>query len=156
YDDTDQLTGVTDPAGPTTLESFAYDANGNRLSADGVSYGTPDLGNRLTSDGVYSYDYDDEGNTTVKSKSGERWEYTSDDRNRLVEAKKLTGVSGTVLYDVQYTYDVFDGRIGVLEDADGAGSGTAVQTWAAYDGANTWADFDGGGGLATRYLNGPG
>ena len=88
---------MTDPAGPTTLESFAYDANGNRLSADGVSYGTPDLGNRLTSDGVYSYDYDDEGNTTVKSKSGERWEYTSDDRNRLVEAKKLTGVSGTVL-----------------------------------------------------------
>jgi RHS repeat-associated protein len=156
YDDTNQLTTVTNTAGPTVLESFTYDANGNRLSANGVSYGTPDPGNRLTSDGVYSYDYDDEGNTTVKHKTGERWEYAYDYRNRLTEVKELTGVSGTVLYDAQYTYDVFDRRIGILEDADGAGGGSAVQTWTLYDGANAWADFDGGGTLIMRYLNGMG
>ena len=122
YDDTDQLTSVTDTAGPTVLESFAYDATGNRTSADGVSYGAPDPGNELTSDGVYSYTYDAEGNTTVKSKSGDRWEYTYDERNQLTEAKELTGVGGTVLYDAKYTYDMFDRRIGINEDADGAGA----------------------------------
>jgi RHS repeat-associated protein len=156
YDDTNQLTSVTDPSGPTTLESWTYDANGNRLTDGATSYGSPDPGNRMTSDGVYSYNYDDNGNTIIKAKSGERWEYTYDLRNRLTEVKELTGLAGTVLYDAQYTYDVFDHRVGILEDADGAGGGTAVQTWSSYDGANTWADYDSGGTLTMRYLNGGG
>jgi RHS repeat-associated protein len=156
YDDTNQLTSVTDPSGPTTLESFMFDANGNRLTSGATTYGTPDPGNRMTSDGTYSYAYDDNGNTIVKAKSGERWEYTYDLRNRLTEVKELTGLAGTVLYDAQYTYDVFDRRVGILEDADGAGGGAAVQTWSVYDGANTWGDYDHGGTQTMRYLNGNG
>jgi RHS repeat-associated protein len=68
----------------------------------------------------------------------------------------LTGIGGTVLYDAQYTYDVFDRRIGVLEDADGAGLNPAVQSWTLYDGDNAWADFNGSGTLTMRYLNGTG
>ncbi|MFL5328693.1 MAG: hypothetical protein ACJ8C4_07235 [Gemmataceae bacterium] len=48
YDKTDQMLTVTAPSGPTTLESFSYDANGNR---DMSGYSTV-TGNRLHSDGT--------------------------------------------------------------------------------------------------------
>ncbi|HEX4590687.1 MAG TPA: RHS repeat-associated core domain-containing protein, partial [Gemmataceae bacterium] len=158
YDNTDQLTTVTN-GGSTVLESFAYDANGNRTSAGGVSYSTS-TGNRLTSDGYYSYTYDNEGNTLTKSQPGDYWQYSYDDRNRLTEAQELTGAGGTVVYDAQYTYDVFNRRIGVHEDENPAGLGngtdTVTQLWTAYDRQNAWADYNGSGSLTMRYLNGQG
>jgi RHS repeat-associated protein len=158
YDDTNQLTSVTDPTGPTTLEEWTYDANGNRLTDGITSYGSPDPGNRLTSDGVYTYTYDDNGNTLSKTEiaSGDTWDYTWDYRNRLVAVRHTPFGIANSDYDAQYTYDIFDRRVGIFEDADGLGGGDAVQTWSAYDGANTWADYDDNGTLTMRYLNGNG
>jgi RHS repeat-associated protein len=140
YDSTDQLTGVSG----SHSESYSYDANGNRTMS---GYAT-DTGNRLTSDGTYTYTYDDEGNLIAKSKSGEYWTYSYDLRNRLTEATERTSSGGSVVYDATYTYDLFDRRIGVDDNG--------TQTWTQYDGTNAWADFDGSGAVATHYVNGRG
>src|SRR5262245_59928010 len=112
-------------------------------------------GNRLTSDGTYNYTYDDEGNvlTQTKISNGEKFEFEWDYRNRLTKVL-LKNSGGTVLKEERYTYDLWNRRIGIWVDADGAGSGVAVQTWTVYDGANPYADFTSGGSLITRYLYG--
>ena len=56
YDDTGQLAAAD--YSYQTDETYTYDANGNRTN---TGYDT-DPNNRLTSDGVYNYEYDDEGN----------------------------------------------------------------------------------------------
>jgi RHS repeat-associated protein len=56
---------------------------------------------------------------------------------------------------VTYTYDALNRRIGEQIDADGAGSGTPVQTWTVFDGQNPYDDFNGSGTLKDRYLYGP-
>ncbi len=61
YDDNGQLTGVD--SNYQTDETYTYDANGNRTNT-GYTTGT---NNRLTSDGTYNYEYDDEGNRPPRS-----------------------------------------------------------------------------------------
>jgi YD repeat-containing protein len=43
-----------------------YDANGNRVTANGITY-QQGTNNRILSDGTYSYGYDDEGNMTSRT-----------------------------------------------------------------------------------------
>jgi len=97
YDVQDQLTGATNPA-----EQYSYDAAGNRLTGS-EQY---DAANRLITDGVYNYTYDDNGNRTgqIKISSGEATEYiwTSEDRLREV---KIKDVQGTILKRLVYSYD---------------------------------------------------
>ncbi|MBQ2821160.1 MAG: hypothetical protein IJF17_06200, partial [Thermoguttaceae bacterium] len=69
-----------------TDESYIYDANGNRIHANGDSY-TTGANNELTSDGNYTYTYDAEGNRISKTNTAntERELYTWDYRNRLTK-----------------------------------------------------------------------
>ena len=129
-----------------------YDENGNR-TLPGYEMGP---GNRLRSDGVYNYTYDNEGNLLTKTRlsDGQVTEYTWDYRNRLVRVV-VKDAAGTVLHEERYTSDVLDRRIGVWEDVDGAGPQGPSQRWTVYDGDNPWADFDGAGSLITRYLYSP-
>jgi RHS repeat-associated protein len=149
YDDAGQLIGVS---GART-ESYSYDATGNR-TMDGYVTGT---GNRLASDGIYNYTYDDEGNLKLKERiaDGQATEYTWDYRNRLTDVTVKDG-SGVVVASAHFTYDVEDCRIGALTDADGAGPQAGVQTWTVYDGANPYIDFNAAGQVTARYLHGPG
>jgi RHS repeat-associated protein len=153
YDNTDQLTNVAGSNGLYT-ETFTYDANGNRTMA-GYATGT---GNRMTADGTYTYTYDDNGNTLQRTQTsnGHVTDYTWDHRNRLTKVQNRNSAGGAVVYEEDYTYDVFDRRIGVNIDADGAGAGAGVQTWTLYDRDNAWADFNGAGSLTMHYLNGAG
>jgi predicted Zn-dependent protease len=75
YDKTDQVTGV---AGSNS-EGYTYDKNGNRTNTGYVT----GVDNRLLSDGVYNYQYDDEGNRKQRMKisDGTVDNYTWDDRN---------------------------------------------------------------------------
>ena len=131
------------PGGPTVAEAFGYDANGNRNTA-GYSTGT---GNRLASDGVYSYAYDDEGELVSRTETatGDRTLYKWDVRGRLVEVDSKVGGVTTVL--ASYAYDALDRRIGVAEGG--------ATTWTVYDGNAPLLDFDGSGALKARYLDGP-
>jgi hypothetical protein len=89
YDSGGQVThvgysGAPAPAANPLPENYQYDDNGNRTAQGGglVQVG---LNNRTTSDGRYSYEYDDEDNRTwrVDNSSGVSQEYTWDYRQRL-------------------------------------------------------------------------
>src|SRR5262249_12653910 len=86
-------------------ETFAYDASGNR-TAQGLVYGP---GNRLLSDTVWDYSYDNEGNLTqkVRRSDGRTWQYGYDHLNRLLSVREWLGTPGQTqqLTDVAYSYD---------------------------------------------------
>ena len=156
YDALNQLAGVA-ASNSSYNENYSYanaqqqDLNGNRSSASfgstSQTYGAPGPGNRLTTDGQYTYTYDNEGNLTSKwgyeNSVLTTYSYSWDFRNRMASASVNRG--GTTTSET-FTYDVFDRRIGMQ-----VGSG-AIQ-WTVYDGANAYADFT-GQTLTTRYLYG--
>jgi RHS repeat-associated protein len=115
YDNTDQVTTVSG----SNSEGYTYDKNGNRINA-GYATGA---GNRLLSDGTYTYDYDAEGNRTQRTNLLTQAVdlYTWDYRNRLVSIVSKTSITGTVTQTVGYEYDVDDQRVkktvdGVVEN----------------------------------------
>jgi len=91
-------------------ELYTYDANGNRITANGSNYTTGD-NNELTSDGDYTYTYDAEGNRISKTNpvGTERELYTWDYRNRLTSVTKqtydTTTATWTTVQIVEYAYD---------------------------------------------------
>ena len=143
YTNNDQLTGVTHTNSSYANESFGYDANGNRNTA---GYSTT-TNNELSSDGTYTFAYDDEGNLVSKTKisTGNQTLYTWDDRNRLVEVDSKVG--GTTTVTATYTYDALDRVIGEK-------AGSTVR-WTAYDGQTPMLDFNGSGTVTARYLSDP-
>ena len=175
YDDAGNMTGMTtvdgtnaytnDAMGQLTAtdssytddEAYAYDDNGNRVTANGSTYTTGD-DNQLRSDGTYRYTYDAEGNRTSKFidtdtdgvlDAGDTnvTTYTWDYRNRLTEVDHFSTyanyAAGTSDQAVDYAYDAFNRVIGRTFDADGtAGAGNIAQTVYAYDGDQIALQFD--------------
>ncbi|MCI0357229.1 MAG: HNH endonuclease [Planctomycetaceae bacterium] len=150
YDRTDQLTAA-DHTGMAD-EAYAYDENGNRTMA---GYSTT-ANNQLTSDGTFSYTYDDEGNRLTKTRisTGEKEEYAWDHRNRLTGVK-FKDAGGTVLKTVLHSYDAFNRWIKRSVDADGPGSGAAVDTFFSWQAGQINLQFDDDGDLSHRYLWNP-
>ncbi len=120
-------------------ESYDYDDNGNRESVDGVSYTTGTC-NQLTSDGVYTYQYDAEGNRTLRyvdtDESGtlnagdtDITTYDWDHRNRLTGVTHYASDTAYAAESpdtfVQYTYDYLNRRVRKKVDSDGVGAGAA-------------------------------
>ena len=108
YDYLGQLIGA-DYASQTD-ETYVYDSNGNRVTANGDIY-TTGVNNELTSDGTYTYTYDAEGNRISKTNpSGtERELYTWDYRNRLTQVTqqifKAESQTWETVQIVEYAYD---------------------------------------------------
>ncbi len=134
--------------------SLTYDDTGNRTL---TGYVTTD-GNRMTSDGVWTYTHDLDGNVVGKSKSGEAWTYEYDLRGQMTEA-----TDGTTT--VSYAYDAFGNRIGRTED----GGTTVTEEQYVQDGwdpakSNTIGtenfdailDLDGDDDVIARHVFGPG
>jgi RHS repeat-associated protein len=139
YDKIDEVKSVSG----SNTESYTYDKNGNRLNA---GYQHTDQ-NRLTTDGVYSYDYDNEGNRTKRTEiaTGKVDEYTWDYRNRLTGVVNKN-VYGVVTQTVSYEYDVNDLR--VSKNVDGS-----VEKY-FLDGDNIAFVTDGAGKQTFHYLYG--
>jgi RHS repeat-associated protein len=144
YDSTNQLTTANHTT--QTDEAYSYDANGNRTSG-GASTGT---NNQLLTDGTYNYEYDGEGNRTLRTEigTGKVTEYVWDYRNRLTSVL-FKDATGAVTKTIQYTYDVNDRRIGKKID------GVTTERY-VYDGSNIALVFDGAGTQTHRYLYGVG
>ena len=171
YDATGQLLTATYAS---SNESYAYDENGNRTAANGDTYTTGD-NNQTTSDGYYTYLYDDEGNLEYRFVDGDEngelssaeydtdvTEYKWDHRNRLetlTEYEDYGDIGVTPLSTVDYVYDCFNHRIGALYDTDGD-SDCDVEDRYVWQGKNVSLDFidaDGDGEtysleLTNRYL----
>ncbi|MCA9127050.1 MAG: putative Ig domain-containing protein [Planctomycetales bacterium] len=141
FDDFGQLVETTSDLAPN--ESFEYDINGNQAGT-GVVVGD---NNQLLSDGIYEYEYDNEGNVTVKTHvgSGESIRFLYDHRNRLIQVEGKDQ-AGAVTFLGRYTYDALDRR--VLVDEGGSVYSTV------YFGSTPWADLDLAGNVQTRYLAG--
>ena len=160
-DSTGQLTGATSTSA-SPAESYSYDSNGNRQTANSSTYVTGP-NNEILSDGTYSYNYDAQGNCTsrtrISSSAADDYEtdYAWDNRNRLTSVT-FKNNSGTVTNTVTYIYDAFNHWIGETIVA----GGTITQTRFVYDGNQIVMQLDkaGTGDLAAtdlshRYLWGP-
>lgn len=142
YDANGQLIGADNT---TQLdEAYSYDANGNRINSGYVTGGD----NRLRSDGVYNYSYDDEGNRTqrVEISTGKVTEYNWDYRNRLTSVV-FKDAGGNVIKTIEYLYDVNDLRIGKKID------GVVTERY-AIDRDQIALVFDGNGSQTHRYFYG--
>lgn len=150
YDNTDQL--VNADYNYQGDESYSYDENGNRTNAGYVT-GT---NNQLLSDGVYDYEYDNEGNRTKQTQiaTGEVTEYEWDYRNRLIAVTKVDS-SGNLILRAEYTYDVYNRRIGKSIDVDGDGLTDEAEGF-VYDGDQIALVFDGEGNQTEQFLYGTG
>jgi len=152
YDVTNQLTAADHNSQPD--ESYSFDLNGNRTMAGH----TVIANNRLSTDGVYNYAYDNEGNRTSRTKisTGEQTLYEWDHRNRLTKVTQKDSM-GAVVATTDNSYDVYNRWIRRTVDADGAGSGSAVDSFFAYDGTQIVLQFDGAAAndIDHRYLWGP-
>jgi RHS repeat-associated protein len=139
YDSTDQVKTVTG----SNSEAYTYDQNGNRTNSGYVT----DAGNRLRADGTYNYEYDFEGNRTLRTKisDGTVDTYSWDYCNRLmgIVTKDLDGL---VTRTVGYTYDVGDRRVSKTIDG--------VVEHYYLDGEQIAFVTDGGGNETFHYLYG--
>jgi RHS repeat-associated protein len=124
YDNRGQLEGVTGSAS----ESYDYDDNGNRDAANGQTYQIV-ANNRIQSDGIYSYLYDNESNVIRRTKiaTGEWREFEWDHRNRLVGIVYSDGEGITEARWIDYSYDALNQLVGREE--------------AYYDGSNEKSVF---------------
>jgi len=167
YDNLGQLLGADYAA--ITDESFTYDENGNRVTANGETYTTGD-NNQTTGDGTYTYVYDDEGNTTFRyvdedtdgqldSGDTDITEYEWDHHNRLTEVAHKALFGQSIDWKADYEYDALNRRIASLYDTDGDSSLECVErySWLDKNVALDFIDSDGDGGtysldLTTRNL----
>ena len=104
YDNINQLTAASHAT--QSNENYTYDENGNRTTP---GYST-DVYNRLSSDGTYTYEYDDEGNRIRRTNisTGAVTDYEWDHRNRLVRVTDRASAAGPATQTVQHTYDAFN------------------------------------------------
>lgn len=165
YDKRDQLVSANYGDAARTDEAIKFDANGNRVesNAHGTAYRTG-AANRLTTDGVYNYAYDAEGNLTKRTEiaTGSTREFQWDHRNRLTMLSDKNA-SGVLQQVVRYSYDSLGRRISKQVDSTPLDTVDAAIEQFVYDGDDVILDFvdpDGSGQAAskqtTRYLRGPG
>lgn len=148
YDAAGQLT-VADHASQND-ENFTFDKAGNRTNT-GYATGTF---NQLTSDGTYTYQYDNEGNRTRRTDgSGNYVVYGWDYRNRLTSVVAYTSANNKTS-EVRYTYDAADQRIGRQVDADGNGTFETIERY-LWSGGELALVVNTSGLVTERTLHGP-
>ncbi|MGE3778910.1 MAG: RHS repeat-associated core domain-containing protein, partial [Pirellulaceae bacterium] len=172
YDRRDQLTQAQHSDEALVDEIYGYDAAGNRTSShqpgadyeigDGMA-GTPDA-NRLTSDGIYLYEYDRAGSLTrrITDATGEIREFAYDHRQRLVRVVDRAGQGSAPTQTVEFLYDALNRRVGRFTDLDGDGPAPERRSYLVHSGDAVlaeWVDPDGDGPAPLaedhRYLHGP-
>jgi RHS repeat-associated protein len=150
YNARNELTGADHSDINNPDEVYDYDANGNRVESHlhGTSYDTG-TNNQLTTDGVYTYTYDEEGNMTTQTEiaTGNERIFVWDHLNRLIGVVDEDSAD-TVLQEVAYTYDVMNRRI--AKSVDGS------TTRFVYDRDDVLLEFEGNiADPSMRYLHGP-
>jgi RHS repeat-associated protein len=108
YDDTDQLIAADHSLQDD--EAYGWDKNGNRSGNQtflgSTTSSTTSANNRITSDGRYTYTYNDEGGIATRTSvaNGEVHEYTYDYRMRLTTVTIKNNMS-VIQRTIEYRYD---------------------------------------------------
>jgi len=171
FDDAGQLLERNTSDSIGVDESFTYDENGNRKTANSGDYDTR-KNNRVFSDGFYSYRYDGEGNLIQRyrntdgnsewSGSEQGTEFRWDHRNRLIEVIQRKGDGSDVTERIHYAYD--NDNLRIRKVLQGPTEIDSIEHY-VYDGSQvalvingTWTgnQIHSQGNLAKRYLNGSG
>jgi RHS repeat-associated protein len=153
------LDGTSTYVSGARSESYTLDDNGNRTASHlHTSYNPQTAGNhnRLTSDGTYSYKFDDEGNLEERThdSTGAIVEYFYDHRSRLTRVIERGSSTGPITKQTDFTYDALNRRIVKSHDADGPGAGAAILEKYVYDGDNILLQYNGSDVLTHRYTHG--
>jgi len=124
YSAKDELTSVSAgqgaPLPPAELSSYQYDLNGNRLVSSTTNNQIPatknyahDANGRVTSDGTFTYSYDDEGNLLAQESVSEKMTLGYDAEGRLVSVQKFdkNGATWVLTTSATYAYDPMGRRI---------------------------------------------
>lgn len=137
YDNIDRLTAVN--VGSTVVESYAYDAVGNRTSSHLSSSYTTGAFNRLTATNSATYTYNNNGSMTGKTVGSTNWTYGWDRENKMVSASDGTNSAA-------YVYDALSRRVKRTQ-ASSVEKFTHDRNEVLVDDVNT---------VATKYQNGIG
>jgi RHS repeat-associated protein len=138
YDAVDRLTSANNFEIP--VESYSYDAVGNRTASHlSATYGYQPF-NKLTSTGTATYSYDNNGNVTSKIDALGTWTFSYDEENRLTQVTVPSGPT------VNYNYDALGRRI------QRTTTGGANERY-VYDRADALIDLNADWSVATTYLN---
>ncbi len=141
YDVAGRLETVTKNA--STVASYSYDANGNRLTAPNLSSPpTYDDQDRLLAYENATYTYTANGELQTKTVAGQTTTYAYDVLGNL---RQVTLPNGTV---VDYVIDGLNRRIGKKVN------GTLVQGWLYEGWLRPAAELDGSGNIVGRFIYG--
>lgn len=145
YDQLDRLTSASHPL-LLDPQAFAYDAVGNRTTNGSIV----NVGNQLTADANFAYQYDDNGNLTRKTLlvTGNYTQYTYDAENRLTQVQEFGAGNPTAITTSTYRYDGLGRRI------EKVANGQTKRY--IYDGEDILLEYDGSNALLARYTHGPG
>ena len=147
YDRLARLLSASDPQG--NIESYEYDAVGNRVRSHFAGPATFDASHRILEDDLYRYEHSVNGNLTAKisKASGESHRYVYNALNQLVNYQELNA-AGEVLTDAAYVYNPAGHRISKVVNG--------VLTRFLYDLAGELiAEFDADHELLASYIYGP-
>lgn len=143
YDTLYQIVSATHPTVSNPLEQFQYDAAGNRLTdAYRSAYQYNEL-NQLVEDDSCVYEYDADGNMTVKvsKAAGDSTKYTWDIESRLVKVEKQNVVT-------EYVYGPLGRRLAKVVNG--------VRTEFRYDGEDLILTMNDAGAVTGSWTFGPG
>jgi RHS repeat-associated protein len=137
YDAAGRITSVQKNG--ATTHTYAYDLNGNRLTANGIS-ATYDAQDRLTQSGTTAYAYTANGELQSKTAPGGTTAYTYDAIGNLLHVT----LPGAV--NIDYLVDGLSRRIGRKV------GGTLTQGWLYDEQSRIVAELDGAGALLSRFV----
>lgn len=142
YDDADRLVGVQRDG--VTVESYAYDDNGNRVTGpagESYAYDAQDRLLEFIAGGVTTtYTYTPNGERATRVRGADVTTYTYDPLGRMTSVELPDGT------EIEYLYDGRGRRIGKRVD------GTLVQGWLYADGIRPIAELDGAGNVVSRFV----
>jgi RHS repeat-associated protein len=151
YDNNSQLISATNPLGAT--ENFTYDNLGNRLTDNSGSYSYDTKFQKLQSDALFNYFYDNNGNLIrkyPKDTTKPAYKYTYSSTNQLIRFEVLENMAGQVIKQADYKYDVLGRRI-QKQVTDLQNSSSSFTRRYLYNGDNIFIEMDEDNDVLARY-----